>query len=159
MNTDLQQITAQLATVAESLTTLQEALALLQAQTQQPTQTTTAAIQNSDQLIPFTALLMIELTPHFGTDATKIIVDCLEKCRKIGGYNYFSRMYKYTGGDVQKRKLLMITRCAYQLKFTVRKNDPYRYKLRSDINLETECPYCGKLANALYDRLVKEGLF
>jgi hypothetical protein len=159
MNTDLQQITAQLATVAESLTTLQEALALLQAQTQQPTQTTTTATQNSDQLIPFTALLMIELTPHFGTAATKTIVDCLEKCRKIGGYNYYSRMYKFTGGDLQKRKLLLMARCAYQIKFTLGRRDPYRYALRSAINIEKECPHCGKLANVLYDRLVAEGMF
>jgi len=157
MNTNLQQITAQLATVAESLTTLQEALALLQAQ--QATNTTQTTIQSSDQLIPFTALLMVELTPHFGTAATKTIVDCLEKCRKFGGYHYYTRMYKYTGGDLQKRKLLLMARCAYQIKFSVGRRDPYRYALRSIINIEKECPHCGKLANALYDRLVKEGLF
>ena len=160
MNTDLQQITAQLATVAESLSTLQEALALLQQQqAAKATTAATAATQSGDQLIPFTALLMIELTPHFGTAATKTIVDCLEKCRKIGGYNYYSRMYKYTGGDLQKRKLLLMARCAYQIKFTLGRRDPYRYALRSTINIEKECPHCGKLANALYDRLVKEGLF
>lgn len=160
MNTDLQQITAQLATVAESLTTLQEALALIQAQqAQQLTQPATAATQNGDQLIPFTALLMIELTPYFGTATTKTIVDCLEDCRKIRGYHYFSRMYKFTGGDLQKRKLLLMTRCAYQLKFSVGKRDPYRYALRSIINIEKECPHCGALAAVLYDRLVAEGMF
>jgi hypothetical protein len=156
MQANLQTITAQLATVAESLSTLQEALQQLQQQALTIPATTE---QNSEQLIPFTALLMIELTPHFGSDVAKTIVDCLEECRKIRGYHYYSKMYKFTGGDLQKRKLLLMTRCAYQLKFTVGKNDPYRYGLRSTISLEKECPYCGKLANALYDRLVAEGLF
>ena len=67
MNTDLQAITAQLATVAASLSTLQEALASLQ---QQAAKASLGATQNADQLIPFTALLMIELTPHFGTSSS-----------------------------------------------------------------------------------------
>jgi len=156
MNTDLQAITAQLATVAASLNTLQEALASLQEQ--QAAKASLGTTQNADQLIPFTALLMVELTPHFGTAASKIIVDCLEACRKVRGYHYFSKMYRLAGGDLQKRKLLVMVRCAYQLKFTLGKNDPYRYGLRSKISIEKECPHCGKLANALYDRLVKEGL-
>jgi len=155
MNANLQAITTQLATMAESLSTLQEALQQLQEQALAISTTE----QNSDQLIPFTALLMIELTPHFGANVSKIIVDCLEECRKLRGYQYFSKIYKFHGGDLQKRKLLLMVRCAYQLKFSVGKNDPYRYKLRSTISIEKECPHCGALANALYDRLVKEGLF
>lgn len=156
MQANLQTITAQLATVAESLSTLQEALQQLQQQALTIPATTE---QNSEQLIPFTALLMIELTPHFGSDVAKTIVDCLEDCRKVRGYHYFSRMYKFTGADYHKRKLLLMARCAYQLKFSIGKNDPYRYALRSTINREKECPHCGNLSSALYDRLVKEGLF
>lgn len=155
MNTDLQAITAQLATVAASLNTLQEALQQLQ---EQALAIPTTTEQNSEQLIPFTALLMIELTPHFGPDVSKVIVDCLEDCRKIRGYHYYSKMYKFTAGDLQKRKLLLMARCAYQLKFSIGKNDPYRYGLRSTISVEKECPHCGVLANALYDRLFAEGL-
>lgn len=154
--TELQSITSQLATMADSLSTLQEALQQLQ---QQALTVPTTKEQNSDQLIPFTALLMIELTPHFGSDVAKIIVDCLEDCRKIRGYHYFSRMYKFTGADYHKRKLLLMVRCAYQLKFSVGKNDPYRYALRSKISQEKECPHCGNLSGALYDRLVAEGLY
>ena len=156
MQANLQTITAQLATVAESLSTLQEALQQLQQQALTIPATTE---QNSEQLIPFTALLMIELTPHFGSDVAKTIVDCLEECRKIRGYQYLSKMYKFHGGDLQKRRLLKMIRCAYQLKFSVGKHDPYRYSLRSTISMEKECPHCGALASVLYDRLVAEGLF
>jgi hypothetical protein len=81
MNTDLQQITAQLATVAESLTTLQEALALLQAQQ--------AAKPNTNALAPFSAFLMVELTPYFGGAGAKTIVDRLNRCNAIKDYRFF----------------------------------------------------------------------
>lgn len=151
---ELQAITSQLATVAESLSTLQQALATLQQQ-----QPTTAVSQSSDQLIPFTAFLMVELTPHFGSDVSKTIVDCLEDCRKIRGYHYFSKMYKFTAGDIHKRELLLMVRCTYQLKFSIGKHDPRRYSLRSLVKKSKSCPHCGNLANALYDRLVQEGLW
>ena len=156
MNTDLQQITAQLATVAESLTTLQEALALLQAQqAQQPTKTT------SNALAPFSAFLMVELTPYFGGAGAKTIVDRLNRCNAIKDYRFFIPIYKLAGEDLQKRELLKLISAVHRYKFIYSKhhNSPQQYSLKSEIKYAKACPHCGALAAVLYDRLVKEGLF
>ena len=156
MNTDLQQITAQLATVAESLTTLQEALALLQAQ--QAQQTTTAT---SNALAPFSAFLMVELTPYFGGAGAKLIVDRLNRCNSIKDYRFFIPIYKLAGEDLDKRQLLKLISAVHRYKFIYSKhhNHPQNYSLKSDIKYAKACPHCGALAAVLYDRLVKEGLF
>jgi hypothetical protein len=152
MNTDLQAITAQLATVAESLTTLQEALALLQAQQSQ--QPTTA-------LAPFSAFLMVELTPYFGGAGAKTIVDRLNRCNAIKDYRFFIPIYKLAGEDLEKRQLLTLVSSVHRYKFIYSKhhNSPNKYSLKSKIKYAKACPHCGALAAVLYDRLVKEGLF
>jgi len=153
MNTDLQQITAQLATVAESLTTLQEALALLQAQQ--------AAKPNINALAPFSAFLMVELTPYFGGAGAKTIVDRLNRCNAIKDYRFFIPTYKLAGEDLDKRQLLKIVSAVHRYKFIYSKhhNTPQKYSLKSEIKYAKACPHCGALAAVLYDRLVKEGLF
>lgn len=153
MNTDLQQITAQLATVAESLTTLQEALALLQAQQ--------AAKPNTNALAPFSAFLMVELTPYFGGAGAKLIVDRLNRCNAIKDYRFFIPIYKLAGEDLEKRQLLKLVSSVHRYKFIYSKhhNTPQKYNLQSTIKYAKACPHCGKLANVLYDRLVAEGLF
>jgi hypothetical protein len=156
MNTDLQQITAQLATVAESLSTLQEALALLQAQ--QATKPTTA---NTNALAPFSAFLMVELTPYFGGAGAKLIVDRLNRCNGIKDYRFFIPIYKLAGEDLEKRQLLKLVSSVHRYKFIYSKhhNTPQKYNLQSTIKYAKACPHCGALAAVLYDRLVKEGLF
>jgi hypothetical protein len=153
MNTDLQQITAQLATVAESLTTLQEALALLQAQQ--------AAKPNTNALAPFSAFLMVELTPYFGGAGAKTIVDRLNRCNAIKDYRFFIPIYKLAGEDLEKRQLLTLVSSVHRYKFIYSKHHqtPQKYSLKSEIKYAKACPHCGKLANVLYDRLVAEGMF
>jgi len=155
MNTDLQVITAQLATVAESLTTLQEALAAVQAQ--QAQQSTKAT---SNALAPFSAFLMVELTPYFGGGGAKLIVDRLNRCNAIGDYRYFIPIYKMAGEDLEKRQLLTLISSVHRYKFIYSKhhNTPQKYSLKSKIKYAKACPHCGALAAVLYDRLVKEGL-
>lgn len=153
MNTDLQQITAQLATVAESLTTLQEALALLQAQQ--------AAKPNTNALAPFSAFLMVELTPYFGGAGAKTIVDRLNRCNAIKDYRFFIPIYKLAGEDLEKRQLLTLVSSVHRYKFIYSKhhNSPNKYSLKSKIKYAKACPHCGALAAVLYDRLVAEGMF
>lgn len=152
MNTDLQAITAQLATVAESLSTLQEALQQLQEQAQ--------AIP-TNHLAPFSAFLMVELTPYFTGTQAKMIVDRLNRCNAIKDYRFFGPMYKLAGEDLQKRELLKLVSAIHRYKFIYSKhhNSPNKYSLKSEIKYAKACPHCGALAAVLYDRLVKEGLF
>jgi hypothetical protein len=153
MNTDLQAITAQLATVAASLSTLQEALALLQEQQ--------ASIPTNNALAPFSAFLMVELTPYFGGTQAKAIVDSLNRCNQRGDYRYFIPMYEIAADDLQKRQLLKLISAVHRYKFVYSKqhNHPQKYSLKSDIKYAKACSHCGALASVLYDRLVKEGLF
>ncbi|MGA1713556.1 MAG: hypothetical protein ACO4CS_19915, partial [bacterium] len=153
MNTDLQAITAQLATVAASLSTLQEALASLQEQQ--------AAAANNNPLAPFSAFLMVELTPYFGGAMAKHIVDSLNRCNQRGDYRYFIPMYEIAGEDLDKRQLLKLVSAVHRYKFVYSKqhNHPQKYSLQSTIKYAKACSHCGKLAATLYDRLVKEGLF
>ena len=153
MNTDLQAITAQLATVAASLNTLQEALALLQEQQ--------ASIPTNNALAPFSAFLMVELTPYFGGAGAKAIVDRLNRCNAIKDYRFFVPLYKLAGEDIEKRQLLTLVSSVHRYKFIYSKhhNSPNKYSLKSKIKYAKACPHCGALASVLYDRLVKEGLF
>lgn len=153
MNADLQAITAQLATVAESLSTLQEALQQLQAQAQ--------AIPTTDHLAPFSAFLMVELTPYFNGTQAKMIVDCLNRCNQRGDYRYFIPMYEMAKDNLEMRQLLKLVSAVHRYKFVYSKqhNHPQKYSLKSEIKYAKACPHCGALAAVLYDRLVKEGLF
>jgi len=102
--TELQSITSQLATMADSLSTLQEALQQLQTAsvTVQPSTTGKAA------LAPFSAFLMVELTPYFGGAGAKAIVDRLNRCNLIKDYRFFIPIYKMAGEDLDKRQLLKL---------------------------------------------------
>lgn len=153
MNNDLQAITAQLATVAASLNTLQEALQQLQEQQQ--------AVVSSNQLAPFSAFLMVQLTPYFNGAAAKLIVDNLNRCNQRGDYRYFIPTYDLAGDDLQKRQLLKLVSAVHRYKFVYSKqhNHPQKYSLKSDIKYAKACSHCGALAAVLYDRLVAEGLF
>jgi hypothetical protein len=155
--TELQSITSQLATMADSLSTLQEALQQLQAAsvTVQPSTTGKAA------LAPFSAFLMVELTPYFGGAGAKAIVDRLNRCNAIKDYRFFIPIYKMPGEDLDKRQLLKLVSSVHRYKFIYSKHHqtPQKYSLKSEIKYAKACPHCGALAAVLYDRLVAEGLF
>jgi len=151
--TELQSITSQLATMADSLSTLQEALQQLQA--------ASVTVQPSTALAPFSAFLMVELTPYFGGAGAKAIVDRLNRCNAIKDYRFFIPIYKMAGEDLDKRQLLKLVSAVHRYKFIYSKhhNTPQQYSLKSEIKYAKACSHCGALAAILYDRLVAEGLF
>jgi hypothetical protein len=153
---ELQNITSQLATMADSLSTLQEALAQLQI----ASATVSPSATGKDALAPFSAFLMVELTPYFSGSQAKAIVDSLNRCNLRGDYRYFIPMYEIAGDDLQKRQLLKLVSAVHRYKFVYSKqhNHPQKYSLISTIKYAKACDHCGALAATLYDRLIKEGL-
>jgi len=126
-------------------------------------ETLTAQIQeeqkkNEDILAPFSAFLTVELTPYFGAKESLAIVEKLKRCRAIADYRYFTPMYKMAGEDLKKRQLLKLVSAVHRFKFGGYKTAE-KYSLKSDIKYAKACDECGKLANILYNRLVKEGLW
>jgi hypothetical protein len=147
---DLQTITTALSTLETSIKTLFDAVEELK--TQQVTVSTT------DELAPFSAFLMVELTPYFGGKGAKYIVDRLNRCRLIKDYRFFIPAYKLVEDDLEKRQLLKTVSAVYRYKFGGFRN-PEKYSLRSEIKYAKACPHCGKLAQVLVNRLIAEGLW
>lgn len=114
--------------------------------------------QKEDILAPFSAFLTVELTPYFGAKESQMIVEKLKRCRAIADYRYFTPIYKMAGEDLKKRQLLKLVSAVHRFKFGGYKN-PEKYSLKSEIKYAKACDDCGKLANILYNRLVKEGLW
>jgi hypothetical protein len=114
--------------------------------------------KKADQLAPFNAFLMVELTPYFGGKESKVIVDKLAKCREIKDYRFFIPIYKMAGEDLKKRQLLKLVSAVHRYKFGGYKTTD-KYALKSEIKYAKACDHCGKLANTLYNRLVNEGLW
>jgi hypothetical protein len=114
--------------------------------------------KNEDILAPFSAFLTVELTPYFGAKESLAIVEKLKRCRAIADYRYFTPMYKMAGEDLKKRQLLKLVSAVHRFKFGGYKTAE-KYSLKSDIKYAKACDECGKLANILYNRLVKEGLW
>jgi hypothetical protein len=110
------------------------------------------------ELAPFNAFLMVELTPYFGGAGAKIIVEKLRRCRAIGDFRYLIPVYKMVKGDLTKRQLLKTVSAVYRYKFGGYKT-PDQYALRSEIKYASACPHCGALANLLVQRLISEGLW
>lgn len=114
--------------------------------------------QKEDILAPFNAFLTVELTPYFGAKESQMIVEKLKRCRAIADYRYFIPIYKMAGEDLKKRQLLKLVSAVHRFKFGGHKN-PEKYSLKSEIKYAKACDDCGKLANILYTRLQKEGLW
>lgn len=107
----------------------------------------------------FDVFMHQELTPYFGDLTSANIIKALQKCRNEGNnYQYFTPVYQWKSiyGDLQKRQLLKLVSAVYRVKY-LHKNNSNVATLRSDIKYAKACPECGKIASALYDRLVKEG--
>jgi hypothetical protein len=118
----------------------------------------TVAINEPKELAPFNAFLMVELTPYFGAEGSKTIVDKLIRCLAIGDFRYLIPVYKMINGDLGKRQLLKTVSAVYRYKFGgYRRCD--QYTLRSEIKYASACPHCGALASVLVDRLKAEGLW
>jgi hypothetical protein len=116
-------------------------------------------INEPTELVPFNELALAELTPHLGDEIAKKVVNLLEYCRS-GRYTDFSPFvaaYRWVNGDIEKRQLLKTVSAIYRFKF--HKGATNYYALKSEIKYATICPHCGKIANALVQRLVKEGLW
>jgi len=110
-------------------------------------------------LLPFNELVIAELTPQLGDEIAKKVVNLLEHCRS-GSWSDFSPFvaaYRWVNGDIEKRQLLKTISAIYRFKF--HKGATNYYSLKSEIKYATICPHCGKIANALVQRLVKEGLW
>jgi len=107
----------------------------------------------------FDVFMHQELTPFFGDLTSANIIKALQKCRTEGNnYQYFTPVYQWKSiyGDLQKRQLLKLVSAVYRVKYLPKTNTGVA-TLRSDIKYAKACPECGKIASALYDRLVKEG--
>lgn len=158
MTTDLQTLSAAIAELAtlqgkvlESFKTLSDSVENLQQQQKK-------VASEPVELAPFSAFLMVELTPYFGGKSAKFIVDKLNRCRAIGDFRYFIPVYKLVDGDLKKRQLLKVVSAVYRYKFLNVKH-PDRYGLRSEIKYAKACPDCGEFAQILVNRLTAEGLW
>lgn len=152
MSVSIETLTAQIQELQEgfskSMETINSAISELQKEQQ----------QQSNQLAPFSAFLMVELTPYFGGKEAKFIVDKLNRCKTVGDFRYFCPVYKMAGEDLQKRQLLKLVSAAFRYKFGGYRSTE-KYSLKSEIKYAKECHDCGKLAKTLYNRLVAEGLW
>ncbi len=107
----------------------------------------------------FDAFMQNEIAPIFGESTAENIIKVLQKCRiNKNNYIYFNPVYQWKSiyGDLQKRQVLKLISAVYRVKYLPKTNSNVA-SLRSDIKYSKECPECGKIASALYDRLVKEG--
>jgi hypothetical protein len=107
----------------------------------------------------FDVFIQQELIPYFGDLTSANIVKVLQKCRtENNNYLHFTPVYQWKSiyGDLQKRQLLKLVSAVYRVKYLPKTNNNVA-TLRSDIKYAKACPECGKIASALYDRLVKEG--
>lgn len=125
------------------------------------TQPATVVNTEPAELAPFNEVVLAELIPHLGAQLSKRVVDLLEYCRKgYSDFGPFVAAYRWVGNDIQKRQLLKTVSAVYRYKFTPKNYmNSYQYSLRSEIKYATICPHCGSIANALVDRLKKEGLW
>jgi hypothetical protein len=110
-----------------------------------------------EELAPFNAFLQTQLVAYFGDEDAAHIVTALKRSCAIGDYRYLIPTYRVAGEDLFKRQLLKLVSAVHRYKFGYNKSDQ-KYSLRSEIKYAKACPHCGKLANALYDRLVQENL-
>ena len=109
----------------------------------------------------FDVFIQSEITPYFGETTADNIIKRLQHCRREGNnYQLFTPVYQWktVHGDLQKRQVLKLVSAVYRLKYNQKKNGSNVYSMRSDIKYAKACPECGKIANALYDRLVSEGV-
>lgn len=111
------------------------------------------------ELVPFNELVLAELSPQLGDEIAKKVVGLLEYCRKgYADFSPFVAAYRWVDGDIEKRQLLKTVSAIYRFKFGHNRASNY-YSLKSEIKYATICPHCGRIANALVQRLVKEGLW
>jgi hypothetical protein len=152
MTASIQTLTAQLQELQETFLKSVDTInsAIIEIQEEQK--------KKEDVLAPFSAFLTVELTPYFGAKDATMIVEKLKRCRAISDYRYFTPVYKIVGDDLSKRQLLKLISAVHRFKFGGYKN-PEKYSLKSEIKYAKACSECGKLANVLYNRLVKEGLW
>ena len=110
-------------------------------------------------MVPFNELVLAELSPQLGNEIAKKVVGLLEYCRKgYADFSPFVAAYRWVDGDIEKRQLLKTVSAIYRFKFGHNRTSNY-YSLKSEIKYATICPHCGRIANALVQRLVKEGLW
>lgn len=115
-------------------------------------------VKEDTELAHFDSFLTVELTPFFGAKESKMIVDRLIRCRKLGDFRYLIPTYKLVKDDLKKRQLLKAVSAVYRYKFGGYKNVD-KYSLRSEIKYASACHECGELAKILVNRLIAEGLW
>lgn len=150
-NTSISDLTAALETITDSIATLKVAVEQIQQQQK-------VAAPVTDELAPFHAWLIVELTPYFGGKESKEIVDRLNRSRAIADFRYFIPMYKMAADNLEKRQLMKTVSAVYRYKFGGFRN-PEKYSLLSEIKYAKACPHCGALAQTLVNRLMAEGLW
>lgn len=158
MTTDLQTLSAAIAELASLQGKVLESFKILSDSVENLQQQQQKVASEPAELAPFSAFLMVELTPYFGGKGAKFIVDKLNRCRAIGDYRYFIPIYKMTDGDLKKRQVLKVVSAVHRYKFMNVKNHD-RYALRSEIKYAKACPDCGEFAQILVNRLTAEGLW
>jgi hypothetical protein len=122
-----------------------------------PAQSAPVVSNESEELVSFNKLLQTELTAYFTQTEAEMIVTALRRSYAIGDYRYFIPVYKMAGDDLKKRQLLKLVSAAHRYKFGLYKTQQ-KYSLRSEIKYAKACDHCGKIANVVYNRLVKENL-
>ena len=123
------------------------------------TETVTETIE--EELLPFNAFTVKQLTPHFGEQLSQEIVETFEKCARqyYPDFRNIIGIYKKCATTIEQRQLLRTVSAVYRLKFGKYVNKMQtQSSLRSFIKYATICPHCGATANAFVMRLTKEGL-
>jgi len=115
-----------------------------------------------EELLPFNQFAIQELTPYLGQELSEKIINKLEKCANSNypDFRYFIGMYRELADNIEHRQLVKTLSAIYRFKFgRYMYPESAKCALKSEIKYATICPHCGKIANALVQRLVKEGLW
>lgn len=106
----------------------------------------------------FEDFIIVEITPHFGSELAQEIVSTLIEIRNTcPDFRKFRKMY-HKVATIEQRQLLKVISAAYRIKYAQFLNETYLSGVFSTIKYATICPHCGSLASNFIIRLKQEGL-
>lgn len=115
-----------------------------------------------------------ELSAVFGNDASERIVSSLQFCRTckssgwrtLSDFRHFNQVYHWVRSNSTRqdyvifRKLLQTVSAIYRFKFNNGgQANSYYNSIRSQVNLDIQCPHCGGPADKLVARLIEAKLW
>lgn len=117
-------------------------------------------VETQSKVEKFDTFIQKELIVYFGATTSANLVKLLQHCRSIDNFQPFTAAYHWKSiyGDAKKRQLLKLLSATYRIKYLNPVKHPGVAALKSEVKYAKECPECGEMAHAFYNRLIAEGV-